>query len=157
MRRHDAAAGGGHVDVAAQGDGVVVHDLGSQAGSVLGEAPLGQADVAWKAGQVLAIGATRIALEHPAADALAELERSPDERLRPGEEIPAPAEPEPEPSAEPAEADAAAAARPASKRPAPLAPPVDEGGWSFTDGAVVLMALGVLAISIAGLIWLLKG
>jgi hypothetical protein len=52
---------------------------------------------------------------------------------------------------------------PPESKPKPLAPARDRGGldrasadgsFSFTDAAVVLLALGVLALSIAGL-WLL--
>jgi hypothetical protein len=32
----------------------------------------------------------------------------------------------------------------------------DAGGWTMTDLAVVLLATGVLALSVAGLIWLLR-
>jgi pSer/pThr/pTyr-binding forkhead associated (FHA) protein len=149
----DANASRRHVDIAQKGDHLVVHDLGSKIGASLDNAPLGPTDVAWKPGQVLVFGGNRLAFDYPAAEALAELERSPDEAISPSEVI------------EPLEPDAA----PESPEPSPAAPmdvaprapirrspaPASEGGWSFTDGAIVILALGVLALSIAGLYLLL--
>lgn len=144
-----------HVEVGRKGDYLVVHDLGSKGGAFLDGAPLGQTDVAWKAGQVLAIGGTRLGFEYPAAEALAELERSPDEPIRPGESF-EPVEPvapdkeedEPEPASAPE-------SRPiVAPRRGPVTARKEEGGWNLTDGAVLLVALGVFALSIAGL-WLL--
>jgi hypothetical protein len=103
---------------------------------------------------VLTVGGNKLVCEHPAADALAELERSPCEPVRPDEVI------------EPPEPDSAAAPEtetppPAEERPAPApasAPMVaasSSRGWGLTDAAVVVLALSVLATSIAGLVWLL--
>lgn len=161
----DADASRRHVDVARKGDALVAHDLGSKTGTTLDGAPIGQADVAWKPGQTLAFGKNRLTFEYPAAEALAEIERSPDEVIPPGEsfelatpsgptdsaETEAPSEETPPP---PPSEDAKSRLRrgsPASARSRP-----ENGGWSFTDGAVVLLALGVLVLSIAGL-WLLLG
>lgn len=147
-----------HVAVARKGDGVVAQDLGSQAGSTLDDAPLGPGDTPWKPGQILALAGTRVALRHAAAEALAELERSPDEKVPRAEEFELPA-PDPETPAPP-EADGATA-DPLAPAPrsssAPMQRSTDDSTWGFTDAAVVLVALGVLALSIAGLVWLLRG
>lgn len=166
----DQAAARRHVTVTRKGDHFLVRDL---SGASLDGAPLPQgADVAFRPGQVLALGRTEIACEHPAVEALAELERSPDEPVRPGEvfdppEVPgAPDADEPEEGEEPpaseappeSEASAAGPAAPASARVARRArqePAAPAGGWGLTDAAVVLVALGVLGLSIAGLAWLL--
>jgi hypothetical protein len=37
------------------------------------------------------------------------------------------------------------------------APPRSKGGWNSTDFIVVLLALGVLVLSVVGLYWLLRG
>ncbi|MEJ7732043.1 MAG: hypothetical protein WKG00_22890 [Polyangiaceae bacterium] len=94
-------------------------------------------------------------MSHAAADALAELERSPDERMAVSSWWASPADEEPAGDAggETPPPEARMAARPA--RPAPLADPEESRGWNLTDGAVLVAALGVLALSIAGLFWLL--
>jgi pSer/pThr/pTyr-binding forkhead associated (FHA) protein len=151
----DADASRRHADVARKGDHLVVHDLGSKGGTALEGAPLGQADAAWKPGQVLAFGANRFVFDFPAAEALAELERSPDEVIPPGESFDPvePSQPEASPELTPSpDSTAAPISRPRSDTPAPSR--ADSGGWSLTDGAVVLLALGILVLSIAGL-WLL--
>jgi pSer/pThr/pTyr-binding forkhead associated (FHA) protein len=130
----DADASRRHVAVTRRGDLFSVQDLGSRSGTQLVGAPLSQFDTPWRPGQVLAICRDRLLCEHPAAEALAELERSPCEPLRADEAL------------EPLSRE-----RPAA--PAPLAAP--GGGWGLADAAVVLLALGVLALSIAGLVWLL--
>lgn len=152
----DANASRRHVDIAQKGDHLVVHDLGSKIGSTLDGAPLGPTDVAWKPGQVLAFGGNRLSFDYPAAEALAELERSPDEAIAQSEVIEPPEEPDAEPAApEPSPAASIEVAPRAPLRRSSGQAPASEGGWSFTDGAIVILALGVLALSIAGLYLLL--
>jgi predicted component of type VI protein secretion system len=91
------------------------------------------------------------------ASALAEIERSPLERMS-DDEAPNPpggATPTPPP---------AAAANEATPTPAPAAPlargeksrtPAEQGGWGALDSVVVFLALGVLALSVLGAFWLL--
>jgi len=158
-----------HASVTRRGDHFLVRDLGSDVAAHLDGVPLPQADTPWRPGQILSLGPIQIACEHPAADALAELERSPDEPMRPGEAVDPPAgagEPTPEPpsAGAPASSDALEAAL-GSGGPRDVSTPTPpasrastaatRGGWGFTDAAVVLVALGVLALSIAGLFWLL--
>jgi pSer/pThr/pTyr-binding forkhead associated (FHA) protein len=159
-----------HASVIRRGDHFLVRDLGSDVTALLDGVPLPQTDTPWRPGQILSVGPIQIACEHPAADALGELERSPDEPMRPGEAVDPPAgagEPTPEPPSTdaPASIDALGASALGSADPrdvsTPTPPPsrtstaATRGGWGFTDAAVVLVALGVLALSIAGLFWLL--
>jgi pSer/pThr/pTyr-binding forkhead associated (FHA) protein len=153
-----------HVDVALKGEHVVTHDLGATEPASLNGVVLAQTDVTWKPGQELTIGEVRLRLTHAAAEALAELERSPDEVIRPGETIPPPAS-EIEPSADPEPAEAASEDRAAVARREDLArdeqddlqEKAEEGGWGLTDAAVMLIAASVLALSIVGIVLLLRG
>jgi hypothetical protein len=153
-----------HVAVTRRGDLFSVQDLGSRAGATLDGAPLPQFDTPWRPGQVLAICRDRLACEHPAAEALSEIERSPCEPLGPDELPEPPSEPEPSappsststPTPAPGSAASVEVERALKARGgAALASAASRGGgWGLTDAAVVLLALGVLALSIAGLVWL---
>jgi pSer/pThr/pTyr-binding forkhead associated (FHA) protein len=199
----DQAAARRHAVVTRRGDHFLVRDLGAPGGAWLDGAPLSQADVPWRPSQILALGGTRLVCEHPAADALAELERCPDEPVRPGEALDPPGGADA--GAETgtgaaagagagtvaatgagtgagagagtgagaatgtgAGADAGAATGAATGADAATGAGASAGagedaplrrepssGWGLTDAAVVLVALGVLGISIAGLVWLL--
>jgi pSer/pThr/pTyr-binding forkhead associated (FHA) protein len=148
-----------HVEIGRKGDHLLVRDLGSKAGAALEDAPLGGNDVPWRVGQTLTAGGNVLAFEYPATTALAELERSPDEALRPGEAPPPPGKGEPEEPAPEATPEPPSAATPEAT---PLGhagamTPAADGGWSLTDGMVLLFALGVLALSIVGFFWLFRG
>ena len=127
------------------------------------------------------IGITVLALDEPVSAALAELEAAADEAMR-EDDIPATpsrdAAPAPEPVAtsEPASASTRGPSSkrgPASATPASLAgsAPIAEvatdtsqmtrvarpsKGWTMTDVLVVTLAVGVIAASIAGLVWVLR-
>lgn len=100
--------------------------------------------------------------------ALAELGRCPDQPVRAADVPDPPGGVEPAESPAPPSEDAPDEASPAAPsadyvNDAPLAvrrrataPQPRRAGWGLTDAAVVLLALGVLAVSIAGLTWLLK-
>ncbi|EYF00925.1 FHA domain-containing protein [Chondromyces apiculatus] len=166
----DQAAARRQLTVTRKGDQILVRNVGAAGVMALDGAPMPPAaDVTWRPGQSLTFGATRLACELPAVQALAELERCPDEPLRGDEPLDPPDAPEAgppstdagsaadaDPHATPAPPSSAAldappAARLRSQGPEP-APP--RAGWGFTDAAVLLLALGVLAVSIAGLSWL---
>jgi pSer/pThr/pTyr-binding forkhead associated (FHA) protein len=158
----DPQAGRRHATVIRRGDALGVQDLGSSHETLLDGAPIGQGEIAWRAGQELLISGTRLALAYPAADALAEIERSPEERLKADEVIDPPASADAKvaatgdalvetPEATDASDDAAAAPR-AMATTSRAAPP--KSTWRAADGAVVLVALGVLAVSIAAAFWL---
>jgi pSer/pThr/pTyr-binding forkhead associated (FHA) protein len=144
----DETAARRHACVSRKGDALFVEDTGSAGGTRLDGAPIHSA--AWKPGQVLEIGESRLAFEYPAAAALAEIEQSPDERMPDGEGPEAPA------------VIPTASGDPALEAPPPLPPagaldeaprprlPAEPGGWSMVDSAVALLALGVLVISVVG-------
>lgn len=70
-----------HVEIKQRGDVLVVKDLGSKAGTLLGERPVGATDVVWRRGEPLRIGSTVLHYGFDAAEALAEIERLPDAKL----------------------------------------------------------------------------
>jgi pSer/pThr/pTyr-binding forkhead associated (FHA) protein len=163
----DADASRRHVGVTPKGDRVVVQDLGSKSGAALDGAPLGTNETAWRPGQALEIGRNVIALVHPAAEALAEIERGPDEAMTPAEravldepEESAPPPPVAEPVATPippsSDGFPDTPMPPAATSRAVVKSKGGPGaGWGITDAAVVLLALGVLILSAAG--WWLLG
>ncbi len=165
----DADASREHAVVARRGGQILLRDLGSRNGVFLGETRLtAERDVVWRAPTMARIGATVLALDEPVSAALAELEAAADEAMR-EEDIPPEPEPTPEPAPAVAPPDPAESRAPASAggRPAPIAEaPVDTSqmtriprekrGWTVTDLLVVTLALGVIAASIAGLVWVLR-
>jgi pSer/pThr/pTyr-binding forkhead associated (FHA) protein len=144
-----------HVQVVRRGGTVLVRDLGSKNGVRLGDVriPAGR-DVPWRPATLLRIGNTALDLSEPAATALAELEAADDEAIEPSDVPAAPASSDSPPNpTEPAADAAAQGARSPSKAP-PQRSRVSV--LSATDLAVVAAALAVLALSIAGLVWLLR-
>jgi hypothetical protein len=130
---------------------VLVRDLGSKGGAALGEARApAERDVAWRGGDLLRLGSTAIALEDPAAIALADLEAAPDEPMGPGD---APPRPEPDAGPDAPNLDAAAS-EPVSPAATSVKPP-STPAWSRADVTVVLAAVAILALSLVGLYWLL--
>ncbi|WP_437589812.1 FHA domain-containing protein [Sorangium sp. So ce1000] len=148
-----------HLAITRRGDQFSVQDLGSRSGASLDGVPVPQFDTIWRPGQVLAISGDRLVFEHPAADALAEIERSPCEPLRPDTVFEPPSLEEPQaahstPTPPPASVSTSSSlAGSAAAAPVPRA--AEGSGWGFTEALIALLALGVLALSIAGLLWLL--
>jgi|HubBroStandDraft_1064217.scaffolds.fasta_scaffold01672_15 pSer/pThr/pTyr-binding forkhead associated (FHA) protein len=149
-----------HVRVLRTGAAVFVEDLSAKNGSWLGAARLpSDARVAWRAPQVLKVGRTVLALVEPVADALAEIESAPDEPLEP-EEVGASIQPAPQTTPQRGEGSGNLGSD-------PLASLAEGGGaktalgrrgtWSLLDLLVMGAALGVLALSLAGIFWLLRG
>ena len=166
----DPATARRHVEIGRKGDGLVVQDLGSTTGALLDGHPLGAREVAWRAGQELTVGQNVLGFENPAAVALAELERSPDEQMRPGD-APAPPSSASDPPAEDTPAPPASlGSEGTDETPAPgatddeLSVPIRrrdaaararrEGSWGAVDGAVGVLALAVMALSLAAAWWL---
>jgi pSer/pThr/pTyr-binding forkhead associated (FHA) protein len=158
----DVDASREHAVVVRRGSVVALCDLGAKNGTWLGEARVASdGETAWRPTQMVQIGRTVIALEEPLGDALARIEGAPDEAMPAEEKI------EPPPSGAPAPPTSAPAGperQPASE--APLAAIVTQptaparrtrGGWSAVDFMVMAAALGVLALSICVLVWLLRG
>jgi hypothetical protein len=159
---------------------VYLRDLGSKNGAYLGDEPLARdRDVLWKPQLALAVGHTVIALDEPLAATLARLESAADEAMAEDEVPPEP----PPPGSARGSASAIANAEPASLENPPSTAAPDTGhvgdapivamppsvvaasppppkkkksGWSPVDVAVVIAAVVVLVMSIAGMTWLLK-
>lgn len=164
----DADASREHAQVVQRAGVVLVRDLGAKNGTWLGGArvpALGEA--IWRPAQMVQIGRTVLALEEPVGDALARIESAPDQPVAPED---APPPPPPPPAPVPG-ADAPATSAPGVPPPAGAAsiaavPPAGaEAGrrataprtrWSAADLVVMAAALSVLALSIAGLVWLLR-
>ncbi len=163
----DASIGRRHATVVRKADVLVVTDCGAGGGTSLDGQRIQEAS--WRPGQILAIGRARLEFTYPAIEALAELERSPDERMAAGE-VPEPAL-APQPSAggdagptpgsneQPAaEQEGAATPGPATavahRSSPPRAPKAAEaGGWGKLDAAVGIVALAVLALSVVAAFW----
>jgi len=149
-----------HVEVVRRGDQVVIVDLGSKNGSKLGDKPLdsGQ-EIAWPRGESLIIGATRLVYEDPVGEALEQLERAADERIRDDEPIDPPTGVAPR---EPEATSTGVNAKSSGRRDAPVSPHpqrterTDADGWTLADLVVAFLAVVVLGMSIAGLVWLMR-
>jgi len=141
-----------HACVSRKGDALFLEDTGAAGGTHLDGEPIGA--VTWRPGQEVEIGASRLALDYAAADALAEIEQSPDERMPDGEGPEAPAAPKgpADPVTEATETPAPTGPVEETPRPRVAAEP---GGWGAVDSAVILLALGVLAVSLVGAFLLL--
>jgi pSer/pThr/pTyr-binding forkhead associated (FHA) protein len=150
-----------HAAVVRRSGGVAVRDLGAKNGTWLGEARvLGQSEAAWRPLQMLKVARSVMALEEPISQALAHAESVPDEPLE-ADEVNAVSNP------------ISTDAKVASPIP-PFQLPDGRGDlmvarvrtkkgrlrrfrWSIVDTAVMAAALGVLALSLAALVWVLRG
>ncbi|MDP9001008.1 MAG: FHA domain-containing protein [Myxococcota bacterium] len=158
-----------HARVTRRGNVVAVRTLAAKNGTWLGgsRAP-DDREVVWRPAQMVQIGRTVLALEEPVADALASIEGAPDEALPVGDPVDA-AERQTSGSVTPTTAANAEAtsAQYVTAMPGPMAQlpqrtggapsPRRRGHFSVVDMAVMMIAIAVLAVSIAGLVWLLHG
>lgn len=159
-----------HARVSMQADHALVRDMSSTQGTWLGDAPIeADRDTILRPGDSFRIGPDIIALQHPAAEALRELQQLEDEPMDQSEVL------EPAGAAETANDQpsvaAPAASRPSSAPASPSRPPgpvrapvpakrsgkASSGGWDKTDVLIVLLALAVLGVSAVGLLWLFQG
>jgi len=164
----DADVSRRHLQVRRKGDVLVVQDLGSKAGSSLGDQPLGETPQIWRSGSALSFGATTLRYRFEAASALLEIERMPDEKVPPSELWPE-AEPEAEASADDDgfddlndsdEAPEGVSQALVEARDEAMEADTRErsrGRWSLTDFAVVLLAVGVFSLSTVGYFVMLRG
>jgi pSer/pThr/pTyr-binding forkhead associated (FHA) protein len=164
----DADVSREHVQVERQGSAVTLRDAGTKNGTWLGEAAVpAQQGVLWKPPHMVRIGRTVLALFEPLSAALATIESAADETV---DTPSAPAAPEGGRVADAGPAPVVGAdfatARPTretdgSPKPAPpvlaMGRSTGGAGWSVTDALVMGAALCVLALSLAGLVWLLRG
>jgi pSer/pThr/pTyr-binding forkhead associated (FHA) protein len=143
-----------HATVMRRGEVLLVEDGGSTSGTFLDGEPLGHGEVIWKVGQMLEVGRERLGFDYLAAEALAEIERGPDERIPEGEAPEPPAREPEQDRAPPLQGTPAPAPASAIER-APRSRPAEPGGWGAADSVVVLLALGVLVVSVVAAFWLL--
>jgi len=151
----DSDASREHTQLVRRGGAVFVRDLKAKNGSWLGEGRIpDDREVPWRPTQMVQLGRTVLALREPVSEALARIEGAPDEPLPAGEVVAPPlAAPSP-PASEPAPPSVA----PVVDLPPPMKiAPRRRAGWSGVDLLVTTVALAVLGLSVAGLVWLLRG
>jgi pSer/pThr/pTyr-binding forkhead associated (FHA) protein len=149
------------VELARRGERLVVRDLGSKGGTRVGERVLGpKEELVWPKGESLFVGKARLVYEDPVGEALEQLESAADERIADSELIDPPTGTSGSASGAPGSMRSSPIPRPRSTPPAPRSerPPAPAPvGWTMTDVAIALLALIVLGLSAAGLVWLIKG
>lgn len=164
---HDASRE--HIQVIRRGSTVFVRDRSSKNGAALDGGELSsERDVPWKASQTLALASTHIILEEPAVLALRSIEDADDELLADADVPPPPsvvaATPAPVvPVPPPADATAGVAA-PAelSQRSAEIVDAYEakirkqRRRISKADAGIVVAAVVIFMLSLAGLAWLLR-
>ena len=156
-----------HVHVVRRDGLVFVSDRAAKNGTWIGEVRLsGDAEVLWRPANMIRIGRTVLALEEPISEALAEIERAADEPMGA-----ATGSPPSGADASAASADVAPSAPPETSATSTPGAPVESvlphraasaaprrhGQWSAGDLVVMAAAVIVLALSLAGLVWLLRG
>ena len=162
----DADASREHLRAVLRDGQVYVRDLGTKNGTWLGEAALAaDRETLWRSHQMIRIGRTVLGLEEPVTEALARIESAADESMS-EEASPPPAAGENASSgaekAAPVLSEEGERALVASDgdRPEPTKPKRvanDGAGWSIADGLVMTAALVILVLSLAGMVWLLRG
>jgi len=151
-----------HVELQVQGDSIRVRDLGTDQGSQLDGERLESEPRVWRPGVVLEVGETKLTCEHELVRTLAEMARSPGEHMRPGDVPELPGAPElAEEEVIEAPSDAGAEPTPSPAEIVQVAQPLqkrrrESAGWGFADLAVMLVALGVLGVSVGGLVFLMR-
>ena len=167
----DADCSREHARVVRRGQTVLVRDTGSRNGTLLADGKIpSDRDTPWRGSAMLRVGKTVLALEEPAQIALEQLEAAADEIIPADEKPIEPPPPSQKPSSKKPEPEKKEEAKPASQRQPGAAPIAQVGSVvtktsttvstrrsvSGTDIAVGLVALVVIGLSVAGMIWLLK-
>ena len=164
----DVEASRRHLAVEWGDGGWSVYDLGSKRGATLDGQELSNEPRPWPIGAQLTVGSTVLTLSDPVPEALKEVLEAPDEKMSPKEiAAPAPAWLRPadddeeddsdddaivEAPEDPGEMDLRDSAPPepqATQRAAPMPS-------RTVDGIVLLVAISLLTLSIAGLLWVLR-
>jgi hypothetical protein len=163
----DADASREHLQMVRRGSVVLVRGLTAKNGTWIGEAraPDGS-DAVWRPTQMIRIARTVLSLEEPVSEALARIEGAADEALALEQEAtvpPSPLELSAEHSTQSGLEDGAGVKNqpPAVAEAVPasggLAGAKSRIGWSIVDMLVMAAAIAVLALSLAGLVWLFRG
>ena len=139
-----------HAEVEVGLDGVWLRDLDSKNGVWLGERRV-EARLLDDRDEVR-LGATMLRFDDPAAAPVEALDGGDDLAVEPPR-LPAPPEPAPEPAEPPPPPDEAAAPPASSPRPSPRA---RGGSIAPADMVIYVLASAVFALSILGLLWLLR-
>ncbi|MCL2823449.1 MAG: FHA domain-containing protein [Polyangiaceae bacterium] len=158
-----------HARVVRRGDVAMLRDLGSRNGTVVGDSVVGvEDDVTLRPGDRFAIGPDLFAFENPAVEALREIEAAEAEQMRSDEIVEMPDIPgavcdEQEESGdqegveEPRhDEEAYTDVRRVYPRNERISTKDKRSGWGNTDIVVVLLAIGVLAVSIFCILWLFR-
>ena len=154
----DADASREHLQIVRRGATVLVRDLRSKNGSMMGEQPISTGrDTPWRKDAMVRVGATVLALDEPVASALGELEAAADEKIAPGETP----EPPPPPSAsrpsnEPPRSQRGAEAPIARVEKSLVTVSTRGPRIKAVDVAIIGSALALIALSIAALVWVLR-
>ena len=150
----DADSSRRHVEVGRRGVHLWVKDLGSKNGALLDSAPLvANKETIWPRGKLVSLGKTELSFDDPVAEALVEIEASSDEKMRDADNIDPPTDSPGGPA--PVVAPAPGSAAPIARVPqAKSSPARTERGFRTADVVIALLALAVLAASVAGLFWL---
>ncbi|MGE0326891.1 MAG: FHA domain-containing protein [Polyangiaceae bacterium] len=170
-----------HCELIRRGDKVFVRDLNSKNGTFLdGQQLVAERETRWPAQAILSIGSNRMRFEDPVALALEELERAADEHMSPDDSVDPPDTIAPKEETPPPDSDAlsdlvrdarsSGKAAASSRAAAPIAqrPKKDsrlettvrtrrpKPGWGKTDFIVAAVAIGVLTLSVIGMLLLLR-
>ena len=140
-----------------RGSTVFVRDKAAKNGTFVGDSRVSDdREVLWRPAIMVRIGRTVLALEEPIRSALADLERADDEPIPSGS---APTNQHDAPAlAAGSGASVEMAAAPLASVPPPTKQaPKQRVRWSLADLLVMAAALSVLVLSLAGLVWLLRG
>ncbi len=155
----DADASREHVQIVRRGATVLVRDLRSKNGSMIGEQPIPTGrDAPWRQSAMVRVGATVLALDEPVAVALGDLETAADEKMTGGDTPPPPQsakEKEPEPPPRSQRGAEAPIAR-VEKSLITVSTRNRKPRIKMADVAIIGSALAIIAISIAALVWVLK-
>ena len=156
----DADASREHVQIVRRGATVLVRDLRSKNGSMMGEQPISTGrDMPWRKDAMVRVGATVLALDEPVAAALGDLESAADEKMAAGE-TPAPPKsqaPAKEPEAPPrSQRGAEAPIARLDKSVVTVSTRARKPRIKMADVAIIGSALAIIALSIAALVWVLK-
>jgi len=151
----DTDASRRHVEVGRRGPHLWVKDLGSKNGALLDGNPLpANKETIWPRGKLVTVGSTELAFDDPVADALVELEASGDEKMRDADNVDPPTGVPESHAPAPGGAGSGSAAPIARVPQAKYQPVSGQRRFKTADLVIALLALAVLAASLAGIFWL---